>query len=310
MTIHNLTLSFCAILLTIAALALPAAEPDSVSHFMNVNAPGAIETDPYAINNAGMITGDYVDSSGVQHGMILKGKVLTTVDNKNCTTTPGPGAIAFYGINTTGTVVGWCKSTKTGFEIAFSFFKGKFGNIAFPKSISTLAQGINDKRQIVGTYFDADGSQHGFFLSGGKYTSLDVPGDTASDAWSINNSGLITIFALNSSGNYDSFLFNGKTYRMIDVPNATQSFVAAIDSSGDRIYTIIDSSNSMHGAFFLNVKGGTYTVFDDPKGVGTTEAFGLNDKQLRIVGRYSRTGPSNPTYQGYSAVGCCKPEKR
>src|SRR5260221_11799209 len=38
----------------------------------------------------------------------------------------------------------------------------------------TLASGINDTGQIVGTYADASGV-HGFLLSGGSYTTLDAP---------------------------------------------------------------------------------------------------------------------------------------
>lgn len=307
MTIRNLTLGVGAILLTMISLALPAAGPSSVSHFKNVNAPGASQTDPFAINDSSVIAGDFVDSGGVQHGMILKGKTLTGVDNPDCTTTPGTGAIALYGINSKETVVGWCTSTKTGFDIAFSYFKGKFVNIAYPESISTLAQGINDKGQIVGTYFDSNDVEHGFLLSKRKYTNLDVPGGyTNSDAWAINDSGLITIFALNSGGTRDSFLFNGTTYLPIDVPGEAESFVAGIDKFGDRVYTVVDSSNNLHGAFFLNVNGGSYTVFDDPKGVGATQAFGLNDK-LRIVGYYEpNVGPSDAVSQGYSVLGCCR----
>jgi len=311
MTNRNLTFSLGAVLLTIAALALPASEsPGSVSGFKNVNAPGAVETDPYAINHLGAIAGDYVDSSGVQHGMILRGKSLTTIDRQNCSNTPGATAIAFYGINRAGTVVGWCQDTVTGVNDAFSFSKGQFTTILPPGATSTQAHGINDKGQIVGAFLDSASNQHGFLLSGGKYTTLDVPGESSSDAWGINNSGLITIFALNSGGNYDSFLLQNKKYTKINVKGEIQNFVAAIDSFGDRVYTVVDASNNVHGAFFLNIKGGTYTVFDDPKGVGTTEAFGLNDK-LKIVGRYAPTaGPSGPPAQGYSAVGCCRPENR
>jgi len=302
-------LALCVILLTIATLALAAEEQaEGVSGFKNVNAPGAIETDPYAINNQAFIAGDYVDSSGMQHGMILHEKTLTTVDRKNCLTTPGPNAIAFYGINSNETVVGWCQNNKTGVDNAFSYSEGKFVNISPPGSVSTQAHGINDKGQIVGTYFDAGGNQHGFVQTSGKYTTLDVPGDTASDAWSINKKGLITIFAANTSGNYDSFLFDGKSYTKIDVPGATQNFVAAINSFGDRVYTIMDSSNNIHGAFFLNMKGGTYFVFDDPKGTDTTHAFGLDDG-LKIVGGYSpasHVGSETAPSQGYSAIGCCR----
>ena len=38
----------------------------------------------------------------------------------------------------------------------------------------TLASGMNDTGQIVGTYADASGV-HGFLLSGGSYTTLDDP---------------------------------------------------------------------------------------------------------------------------------------
>lgn len=308
MTNRNLILSSCAFFLAIAPMALAAEAPASgVSGFKNVNAPGATETDPYAVNNQVIIAGDYVDSSGVQHGMILKGKTLTSVDRKDCTTTPGANAIAFYGINSKNTVVGWCLDTMTGVDDAFSYLKGKFVTVSPPGATSTQAQGINDKGQIVGTYFDSASVQHGFLLSGGKYTTLDVPGGyTNSDASSINDKGLITLFAVNSSGSVDSFLFNGKTYKEIDVPGEAQNFVTKINSFGDRVYTVLDSSNNMHGAFFLNVNGGTYTVFDDPKGVNTTEAFGLNDK-LKIVGRYvPSAGPSGATPQGYDAIGCCR----
>lgn len=314
MTSRNLILGLCAMFMTIAPMVLGGVEPASVSGFKDVNAPGASETDPNAINNQLFIAGDYVDSSGVQHGMILKGKKLNSVDRKNCTTTPGATAIAFYGINSKGTVVGWCLDTITGADDAFVYVRGKFVNISPPGATSTQAHGINDKGQIVGTYIDSANIQHGFLLSGGQYRTLDVTGgDTKSDAWAINNKSLITLFAVNSSGNVDSFLFNGQTYKEIDVPGAIQSTVAAINSFGDRIYTIVDSSNNIHGAFFLNFKGGSYTVFDDPNGVNTTSGFGLNDgvhgNKVRIVGRY--VPPANPAEpqppsQGYEAIGCCR----
>jgi hypothetical protein len=307
------TLCLCALFLAIASVPLTGQEPaDGISHFKNVNAPGAVQTDPYAINKGGDIAGDYVDSSGVQHGMILKGKTLTTIDNKECAINSGFGAIAFFGINVKQTAVGWCADA-SGVEQGFSYFKGKFTSIMYPGSMDTEAQGINDQGQIVGAYLDSAGNQHGFVLSKGKYATLDVTGgDTNSDAWAINDKGLITLFAMNGSGNYDSFLFNGKTYTEIDVPKATQSVVTGIDTFGDRVYTILDSSNNKHGAFFLNVDGGAYFTFDDPKGVGTTQGFGLNDN-LKIVGRYtptqSKRPPTNPS-QGYSALGCCKPQSK
>lgn len=47
-----------------------------------------------------------------------------------------------------------------------------------PSGIATLttAFGINPAGDIVGTYNDAVGGQHGFLLSGGQFTTIDVPG--------------------------------------------------------------------------------------------------------------------------------------
>ena len=50
-----------------------------------------------------------------------------------------------------------------------------FSPIDFPGAEWTVASGVNDYGQVVGTYHDIQGS-HGFLLSGGKYSTLDVPG--------------------------------------------------------------------------------------------------------------------------------------
>jgi len=77
----------------------PAQAPQLTITCFNVKAPvaGVLETDSYAVNNKGVITGDYVDSSAVQHGMILAGKTLTSFDGP-----PGSSLIAAYGINSVG----------------------------------------------------------------------------------------------------------------------------------------------------------------------------------------------------------------
>jgi hypothetical protein len=289
----------------------------TVGKFKNVNAPGAVETDTYAVNDFGVIAGDYVDTANVQHGMILDGKKLTTVDHPNCQNTPGllgSGSISFFGINNSKgslvTVVGWCFDTTSETDIAFLYSKGKFIPIAPPGTLATIAQGINgkgdDKGDVVGAYLDSGGTQHGFLLKSGKYTNLDVPKHMYPNAWSVNNSGVVSIFAQNSAGNVDSFLFNGKTYKNVNVPGATDSLIGTIDDSGDRIYSIVSGAGNQ-GAFYLATEKGGFYTFSDPSGVGQTLASGLNNK-LEIVGNYGSAYPKAGTTssQGYSAVGCCR----
>jgi probable HAF family extracellular repeat protein len=319
MTSRNFVLGLSAIVLVIISITITAQEPNGVSKFRDVKAPGATETDTYAVNNFGVIAGAYVDVHNVQHGMILNKQRLTTVDDprKTCLTAPGPGAIALFGIASKGAAVGWCFDTQLQTYVAFVYNHGKFTLIAPQGAISTQASGINDSGQIVGAYLDKNSQQHGFRLTGGKVTTLDVPNHTAPTAWSINNRGLISIYAVNSSGHVDSFLTtDGRTYKKVNVkiPHVvvTDSIIHGLNSPittdpADRVYTYVDSQGARHGAFFIK---GVYYSFDDPNDKSkTTQGFGLNDK-LEIIGDYSPSGldrPATTPKQGFAAYGCCRP---
>ncbi len=244
----------------------------------------ALETDTYAVNNAGVIAGDYVDSASVQHGMILAGKKLTTVDNKSCEALTGTAGIAFYGINSAGEAAGWCTST-AGAPIAFTWAKGKFTTIAYPKATETEATGINDKGDVVGIYVDSSGTQHGFSKIGTKYTAINVKGGTNTVAWGVTNAGQITVYATNSAGVIDSFLLTGKKFKNINNPKAGTAsgdgtYVHTPANNGDIDGTYINSAGTEMG--WLLHKGKYYDVVD-PGGV--TRADGLNDKS-ELVGRY------------------------
>jgi hypothetical protein len=248
----------------------------------------ATATDTFGINDAGVIAGDYVSSSGIQHGMLLINKRLTTIDRPDCVNTPSATSIAFYGINSTGAAAGWCTNT-TGVQIGFVYKSGTktFTNINIAGSLLTNANGINDNDAVVGTYVDSSGIQHGFLLVAGKVTNLDPPGVVSlATAWGINNSGVITVWGLDSSGGYLSFTTadNGQTYTPFHSPGegALGTAIHQINNNGDIVATYFDSSSNRHGVLF---HGGNYYPFDDPSGINNTRGDGLNDS-LRIVGRY------------------------
>jgi hypothetical protein len=263
-----------------------AAAPPLTFTFSDVHASKtAMETDTFAVNNSGMIAGDYVDSKSVQHGMILAGKKLTTVDHPNCTTSGGyPAAIAFYGINSAGAAAGFCASTKTGLYTGFVYSAGKFIAINFPKSTGTQAIGINDAGDVVGDYLDSAGVQHGFVKKGNKYTSIDVKGETTPYAWAINNSGQMVVFAINSAGGYDSFVYNGKTFKKIADPNAstTGTIARSLNNKGDVVGAYFNSAGDEIGFLYHGKK---YYDVIDPKASTETKPDGVNDS-LEMVGRY------------------------
>jgi hypothetical protein len=274
------------LVLTFVAVGIAAAPPLTFT-FSDVHATKtATETDTYGVNAAGAIAGDYLDSAGVQHGMILAGKKLTTVNNKNC----AAATLAFYGINSAGTVVGWCVSTKTGLDIGFSYAKGKFTAVNFPKNSGMQPTGINDKGDIVGLYFDSAGVQHGFSKIGTKYAKIDVKGETTAAAWGINNKGQITVYAVNSAGDFDAFLKTGTKFKNINDPKAKGTLGTVVhtpNNKGDIDGTYYDSSGNTHG--WLLHAGKYYDVNDTPT---LTRADGLNDK-LEMVGRYTPSTGGN-----------------
>jgi hypothetical protein len=282
--------SIFGVLLVLAFVAVGiAAAPPLTFTYSDVHATKtATETDTYGVNAAGAIAGDYIDSAGVQHGMILAGKKLTTVDNKSCSA----NTISFYGINSAGTVVGWCVSTKTGLDMGFQYAKGKFTAVSFPKSSGTQATGINDTGEIVGLYLDSSGLSHGFSKIGTKYAGIDIKGDSNTVAWGVNNKGQITVYATNSAGDFDSFLNTGTKFKNIDNPSAKGglgTIVHTPNNKGDIDGTYYDSASAERGWL---LHGGKYYDVADPNGPTISRADGLNDK-LEIVGRYTPSAGGN-----------------
>src|SRR5580693_1041717 len=276
------------LVLTFVAVGIAAAPPLTFTFSNVVASKTATETDSYAVNNAGTIAGDYVDSAGVQHAMILAGKKLTTVDNKACEAITVTGGIAFFGINSADTAVGWCTSGKTSLDTSFTYSKGKFTTVAFPKSNGTQATGINDKGWVSGLYLDSANAQHGFVKKGSKYTSIDAPKDTSTVAYGINNAGDIAVYATNSAGGFDAFLYNGKTFKKLAVPNAgpTGAVAHAPNNKGDVTGTYYDTAGDVHGWL---LHGGKYYAINDPTGCKCdTRSDGINDSVV-VVGRYSTT---------------------
>jgi hypothetical protein len=284
------------LVLTFVAVGIAAAPPLTFTFSDVIANKTATETDSYGVNNAGVIVGDYVDASGVQHGMILAGKKLTTVNNKTCQTTGATaGSIAFYAINKAGAAVGWCINSTTGIDEGFVYAKGKFTAINFPKSTGTQATGINDKGEVVGLYLDSSAVQHGFSKIGKKYKTIDVSGDTSTAAYGVNNAGQVCVYAFNSAGGYDSFLYNGKTFKKIADPNAgTAGTVChAPNNKGDIAGTYFDASGFAVGFLY---HGGKYFDLKDPKASNSTRNDGINDK-LEMVGRYTPTAGGNFGYK-------------
>ncbi len=283
-----------AVVLACVCIATAADTPKLALKFRQANVPGAQQTEPFGINNAGVTVGTYQDTSGVWHGYTLKGKKLTALNDPTGTNT------TCYGVNLNGriSVVGTYTNSKGNRE-GFLYKNGKFTDIPGPAGATESgAADINDTGAIVGVYKDSSNVFHGFLLRDKKYTTMDPPGSIYTVAAGINDKGYIVFYWEDSNGGFESSITkdSGKTYHTINVPDApTGSAVQSINSTGDRVYQWGDSSGAVHGALF---HAGKYYKFDYPQSVFTS-ANGINDKSL-IVGPYQ--AKSNGPYSGYKAT--------
>ena len=157
----------------------------------------------YDINNRGQVVGIYSDITGT-HGYLLDGGKFTPIDF------PGAGVTFAFSINDRGQVVGYA-----GVDGAFLFDRGTF---------STINHGgdINNRGQIVGSYYDDTGS-HGFVFDGDTFITIDFPGALETWAGGINDRGQIVGSYLDS--NWETHGFLAEKIRMAPPASAPDSKV-------------------------------------------------------------------------------------
>jgi hypothetical protein len=139
----------------------------STGHITEFDLPAYIGpgegTEPFCINDFGIITGSYDDKVTLQrHGFIrdARGSVSTyDVPGTDISTTS-------WAMNSSGTIAGWFSDS-----VAYhGFIRDSAGNIttfnaphaAQTPGYGTVSQAINRTGQIVGFYWDANGVTHGF----------------------------------------------------------------------------------------------------------------------------------------------------
>ena len=182
--------------------------------YTTLDPPGSTFTEVYGINDQGDIVGE--DFAPQHHGFILQGSVLSTIDFPGANTHASERPV---GINNLDEIVGIYADNDSRFH-GYLYKADQFISIdvPFPGVTTTVANGINSKGDIVGTYRDSSGG-HGFLKKGSTFYSIDVPfpGVTGTAATGINNKGEIVGFYQygSYSGYPHGFIFaNGEFTRL------------------------------------------------------------------------------------------------
>ena len=245
--------------------------------FITIDYPGGAYTNPWGINDSGLIVGYYQFVSNNVNGFLYNSGSFSTIDDPGGTS----GTIA-TGINNGGQIVGTYFDAS---EVAHGFLDngGSFSTIDVPGAFATSAYGVNQSGAIVGAYDLQSGSEdQGFLDNGGSFSTIDVPGAVMTDPYAINNSGQILGTYYPASGIAQGFLDNGGSFSTISDPNGPNgTFAMGVNNGGEVVGYYYDTGGIAHG--FVEV-GGLYSTLDVTGGIGTFP-YGINNAG-QIVGYY------------------------
>ena len=162
------------------------------------------------VNDSDVAVGFWTDAQGTNHGYefnALTGQFRSVVDPSD----PGLSLTA-AAINDSGDVAGVYTTAAGNTDGFLLTHHGRhFTDLAVPGASSTMALGVNNRDEVVGTYTDGSGSSatmHGFtWTPWAGFTSIDDPhglGTTTING--VNDRGQLVGFYVDAAGNTDGFL--------------------------------------------------------------------------------------------------------
>jgi probable HAF family extracellular repeat protein len=153
----------------------------------------------------------------------------------------------------------------------------------------TMALGINNSGQVVGTGYFSSSRFHAFLYSGGKMTDLGPPGSYQASAAAINNSGQIVGSYYFTSGAAGTFIYSNGKISKLPVPAGSSAVSAfAINDNGEIAGALYFSSGAPpHAASYSN---GVWTDLGAIAGAVSSLAKGIN-----IAGQVVGTAFFSPT---------------
>ena len=264
---------------TFTVIANPA-EAEDYSNFFAVTAPDGI-------NDFGQIVGYQTAIIGYQFGVpifapaggfLYSGGLFTTL--------AGPASA----INNQGEVVGYYYNQGPEQDTAYIYQNGSYQGFG-PNG--TMPFGVNNEREVVGTYEDQSGNSHGFIYSNGTFSLINAPSALQTDARGINDTDIVVGYYENNSGTF-GFAYNETTgeWTPIVVPGATATYVYGINGSDQIVGDYVDADGDTHG-------------FIGPVPPPFPATAGNNDEWILSDGQWlaSAEPGSHPSGYGVAAVG-------
>lgn len=282
-------------------------------HITSFDAPGAglghglnQGTAAYAINDFGVIAGQFQDSSYVYHGFVRywDGSFIT-FDEPDAGTGANQGTLA-YDINLVGTTAGVYIDAS---NVQHGFVRSRNDFASFDPTGSVLTYVceetcLNPDGTVAGFYFDSSFTPHGFVRQpDGTITSFDAPGAIGTVAASITPYGVIGGYFLDSSFVSHGFVrHRDGSFTTFDDPEAGAgttpppqgTYPFSISLGGATTGEYFDASGNGHG--FERFPDERFANFDAPgaaPGPNAGTRPSTNNAEGEVAGWYVDAGGLN-----------------
>jgi probable HAF family extracellular repeat protein len=264
--------------------------------FTTIDITGAAVPYAYAINDEGVVSGFYSDSSGDFHGFLWHDGTSVTID------APGDWVDTYIGaINDLGVAIGNYDDGLTVSHAALFRVRDQTW-IRLPDVPGTsvnYGNGINNLGLALGVAYEGPLTDSyngvGWIWDGRDYSFFAVPAGvgtfTGTYPSAINDEGVVDGYYEDSEGNYHGFLKRGSTITSFDVPGADATFAYGINDLGDVVgpYNVGQVPNGyiLHEGNFVtvNVPGAAATALDGINNLG------------QIVGTYNDTAGNQYAFE-------------
>ena len=189
----------------------------------------------YGINEAGDVVGQsHVNATDPPHAVLHRNGLLTDLGT-------GYGASGFsraWEINEVGDIVGERARRQSSPVRAFLLRNGRFrdlgtlGGVGGPFGTSSVAYGINDRRQVVGAALPPSGPLHAFLWERGVMRDLGTLGgdNEATEARAIDNFGRVVGSSPTAAGSTHAFLWEGGAMRDLGTLGGDSSYAYGINA--------------------------------------------------------------------------------
>jgi uncharacterized membrane protein len=179
-----------------------------------------------------------------------------------------------------------------------------FGTIDYPNAPQTVAQSINKKGEIVGSWgpdindFRQGLPAYGFALKGSSFKKIVYPSAPITVPFGVNNSGeIVGYYSLDPQDNSGyGFTLVGTKFASVAYAGATHTELVAINKSG-QILTVASFSGVYFSQSYL-LQSGTFSAQILYPGSAGSIAYGINDAG-EIVGTYSN---DEVTFHGFTLI--------